>query len=164
MTGKLLGRILLWVPLATLVGVTAWLNASWQSITNITLGILLAVVAGSSAFVLVRVVPVIWIRTGIDAWIEGRTGGNNARLLIAHAVAWTTRSWFLWLIFGAFWEVIVTPPAAFILFYVLFFPGGQYRSNAVSVILLGTVCSYAIYALCAKAYWDAAKKAAAARA
>jgi hypothetical protein len=159
MTGKMLARMLLGLPIAAVVCVVVWLNASVQSLMNIVLGLLLAVVAGSFAFVLVRVVPIVWQRTGIDDWIEKLTG-SDTRMLISLAVAWMTRSWFLWLVVGVFWEVIFVPPVTFLMFYFLFFPGGQYRGNAGSIVMLGIIGSYAAYGLCAKVYWDAYNKAA----
>ena len=161
MTGKALARIALWLFLSGVAGVFVWLIAGTQSLINLVLGLLLGLVAGAFAFLLVRVFPVIWKQTGIDGWISKRTGGYDAQLIVAVALARIVRSMGLWLVVSVFWPVIAIPPAAFVLFYLAFFPGGQYRSDGWLVLTIGIAISYGSYGLCSTVYWDAYRKAAA---
>ncbi len=161
MTGKALARTALWLLLSGVAGLFVWLVTAAQSPINVVLGLLLGLVAGAFAFLLVRVVPVIWKQTGIDGWIGKRTGGYDAQLIVAAALAPIFRNVGLWLIVSVFWPVAAIPPAAFVLFYLAFFPGGQYRSDAWLVLTIGIAISYSSYGLCSTVYWDAYRKAAA---
>ena len=160
MTGKALVRIALWLLLSGAGGLFVWLIAGTQPLINLVLGLLLGLVAGALAFLLVRVVLVIWKETGIDDWIDKRTGGYDEQSIIAAALARIVRNVGLWLVVSVFWPVIATPPAAFVLFYLAFFPGGPYRSNAWLVLTIGIAISYSTYGLCSTIYWDAYRKAA----
>jgi hypothetical protein len=161
MTGKALARIVLWLPLAGAFGLLVWSITAASSLINLVLGLLLGLVAGALAFLLVRVVPVIWKQTGIDAWIGKRTGGYDAQLIIAAALARIVKNVGLWLVVSVFWPVAAIPPSVFVLFYLAFFPGGQYRSDAWLVLTIGIAVSYSSYGLCSTVYWDAYRKAAA---
>jgi hypothetical protein len=161
MTGKALARIALWLLLSGVAGLFAWLITAAQSPINLVLGLLLGLVSGGFAFLLVRVVPVIWKQTGSDGWISKRTGGYDAQLIVAAALARIVRNVGLWLVLSVFWPVVAIPPVAFVLFYFAFFPGGQYSSDAWLVLTIGIAISYSSYGLCSMVYWDAYRKAAA---
>jgi hypothetical protein len=128
-----------------------------QSAIGTVLGILLGVVSGSTAFLVVRVVPVIWQRTGASGWIKRRTGIDILGSALV-AAAWIARSWFLWFILVLFWQAILAPPVSYMVFRFLFLPGSLAAAGAPP-LTLGFIVSYASYALCAYAYWNAWRKA-----
>ena len=130
-----------------------------KSAIGIVLGILLGVVSGSSAFMVVRVVPVIWQRTGASGWIKRRTGIDILGTALVAAV-WIARSWFLWVILVLFWQAILAPPISYMLFRFLLLPSSIAAAGAHGPPLtIGIMVSYASYALCAYAYWSAWRKA-----
>jgi hypothetical protein len=63
-----------------------------QALITVALGCLSGLISGSVAFLAMRVFPVIYGKTGIDGWIERRTGfGLSTGIIWLFGVV--TRSW-----------------------------------------------------------------------
>lgn len=130
-----------------------------QSLLGLALGLLLGLVAGAAAFLLVRVMPVVWRRTGFGGWLQRRTGVDLQASALFVAL-WITRSWFLWVIVVLFWQAILAPPAVFLALRFLALPSLDVTQAAGGAPLtLGILVSYATYIACALAYWSGYRKA-----
>lgn len=130
-----------------------------QWLLAIALGLLLGLIAGAVAFLVVRVVPIVWQRTGVSAWVQRRIGIDLFGSALV-AVLWVTRNWFLWVIIMLFWQAILAPPVTFLVLRFLVLPSLDDSGAAHGPPLtLGILVSYASYVLCAVAYWSGYRKA-----
>ena len=133
-----------------------------QALITVALGCLSGLISGSVAFLAMRVFPVIYRKTGIDRWIESRTGfGLSTGIIWLFGVV--TRSWvglYFGILFIFIGAGVFAPPIFLFLFRLLFIPTVLYDAEAHGYALtIGIVSAYAAYLLCAIPYHNASRKA-----
>jgi hypothetical protein len=127
---------------------------------NVALGILIGVASGGTAFVVVRVLPVIGKATGVSDWL-------NRHDVTVNIFFWTItilRSFVFSIILMLAWQFLLAPPLTVIIFRLLFLPASLAEADGHGYgLLLGIVSAYAAYAYCVVIYENAYRNARQAR-
>lgn len=127
---------------------------------NIALGILIGVASGGTAFVVVRVLPVIGKATGVSDWLNRQ----DVMVNIFFWIITVLRSLVFSIILMLIWQFLLAPPVTVIIFRLLFLPAALAQAEGHGYgLLLGVVCAYAAYAYCAIIYDTAYRNAQRAR-